>query len=195
MTSARDARLPADKEKGKVFKMRKFRILSLIFVAIFACLSIASCSKPVTAHVFLTVIEKKVTADGTEKETLIAGPMWADIKGTEANPPTVLQATREILEANGIKYTYDEDTGSITSIKNKKEGTGKGGVVTAWIFELNGEEPDTRAKDTEIFDDDGIVYYLTSWVSKDLEEAGENEGGTEAGADTEAGAETEAAGD
>lgn len=187
MTSATNARFPADKEKGKVFKMRKFRILSLIFVAVFALLSCASCSKAVTAHVFLTVIETKIMPDGTEKETLIAGPMWADIKGTEANPPTVLQATREILEANGIKYTYDETTESITAIKNKKEGTAKG-VVTGWIFELNGEEPNTRAKDTEIFDDDGIVYYLKSWVNEDVEGSGEDEGGSETVADTEAGA-------
>lgn len=167
--------------------MRKFRILSLIFVAVFALLSCASCSKSVTAHVFLTVIETKIMPDGTEKETLIAGPMWADIKGTEANPPTVLQATREILEANGIKYTYDETTESITAIKNKKEGTAKG-VVTGWIFELNGEEPNTRAKDTEIFDDDGIVYYLKSWVNEDVEGSGEDEGGSETVVETEAGA-------
>lgn len=170
--------------------MRKFKILSLIFVAIFACLNFASCSKPVTAHVFLTVIESKQNADGTEKETLIAGPMWADIKGTEANPPTVLQATREILEANGIKFTYDETTESITAIKNKKEGTSKG-VVTAWIFELNGEEPDTRAKDTEIFDNDGIVYYLKSWVNEDVEGTDTGNGGTETGEENEDNAEDE----
>ena len=172
--------------------MRKFRILSLIFVALFACLNFASCSKPVTAHVFLTVIESKQNADGTEKETLIAGPMWADIKGTEANPPTGLQATREILEANGIKFTYDETTESITSIKNKKESKAKG-VVTGWIFELNGVEPDTRAKDTEIFDDDGIVYYLKSWANEEVDGSGGEDNGVETGNENEV--ETEEEGD
>ncbi len=160
--------------------MRKIKILSLIFAAVFMCLSLASCAKEaVTAHnVYVTVVEVR-EVDGEEKMYLIGGPYYGDVKGTESNPPTVLQATMELLEANKITVKQD-DVGGIKKIKNLSDKVDeKTGMQSGWLFKLYGndrpysgvEPKDTRAVDTVIHDNDGIVYYYRTWENTELKKA------------------------
>ena len=137
--------------------MKFIKVLSLTMACLLMCLCIASCgSNAVKVNVKLSVF----TRDANGEENLLCGPFEGEIKGTTDNPPTVLQAAKEILEANSVPCEYDDT--SITSIQSEKQGM-KDGETYAWIFTLNGKEPqNTRSYNTTLSEGDVIVYYLTS---------------------------------
>lgn len=136
--------------------MKFLKTLSFLLACLMLCPFIASCgSNVVKVNVHLSVFTK----DENGNEELICGPFDGEIKGTEENPPTVLQATKEILESNSIQYTADDKF--ITSINSQKEGQ-KNGKSYAWIFTLNDKEPeDTGARNTTLSEGDVIVFYLS----------------------------------
>ncbi|MBQ6263320.1 MAG: DUF4430 domain-containing protein [Clostridia bacterium] len=143
--------------------MKKLRLISLLMAVVLVTMGLISCGgEVVSAKVRLAVI--KVNANGSKD--LICGVMESEIKGTANNPPTVLQAAREILEENSIQYTIDESTGGFTSIKNQKERSANG-VVSGWIYKLNGQDSTELANVAVVKDGDYIVYYLTSWTNED----------------------------
>ena len=143
--------------------MKAVKVISLLFALIFVAGCVCSCGgNLITAKVRLAVIKGNPTDDASKK-TLVCPVMEAEIKG---NPPTVLQATREILEENSVQYSIDESIGGghITSIKSQKERTSNG-VVSGWIFKLNGKDAPGLASETPVADGDYIVYYLSSWTN------------------------------
>ena len=172
--------------------MRKLRVVSLVMAIVLVTMGLISCGgEVVSAKVRLAVI--KVNVDGSKD--LICGVMESEIKGTANNPPTVLQATREILEENSIQYTIDEsvDGGRISSIKSQKERSANG-IVSGWDYKLNGQDATERASVAEVHDGDYIVYYLTSWSNSeavDDPDVTENESETEPETEPEAEEESE----
>ncbi len=169
--------------------MKAIKLVSLLRALLFVAACFVSCGGNfITAKVRLSVI-KGNPDDDMSKKTLICPVMEADIKG---DPPTVLQATREILEENSIKYTVDESIGGghVTAIKGNKEES-RNGVVTGWIFKLNGKDAPGLASETPVADGDYIVFYLTSWENDQAQddvndESGETETETETEEVTEA---------
>ena len=96
------------------------------------------------------ILPKKLGIEATNKNI-------NDLKLQKANEEKV---AKEILEANSVPCEYDDT--SITSIQSEKQGM-KDGETYAWIFTLNGKEPqNTRSYNTTLSEGDVIVYYLTS---------------------------------
>ncbi len=159
--------------------MKKLRLVSLVMAIVLVTMGLISCGgEVVSAKIRLAVI--KINANGSKD--LICGVMESEIKGTANNPPTVLQAAREVLEENSVQYTVDESVGGrITSIKSQKERSANG-VVSTWIPFLNGEELEGLASETEVKDGDYIVYYLQSYS---LDDAVDDPDVAEDGSDTE----------
>ncbi len=145
--------------------MKRMRIAALVMAIVLATMGLISCGgEVISANVRLAVI--KINPNGSKD--LICGVMESEIKGTANNPPTVLQATREILEENMVQYTIDESVngGRITSIKSQKERT-KDGIVSGWIYKLNGQDATELASEAVVKDGDYIVYYLDSWSNSE----------------------------
>lgn len=166
--------------------MKKLRLVSLVMAVLFITMGLISCGgEVVSAKVRLAVI--KINPNGSKD--LICGVMESEIKGTANNPPTVLQATREILEENMVQYTIDDSVGGgrITSIKSQKERS-KDGVVSGWVYKLNGKDATELASEAVVKDGDYIVYYLDSWTNSD---AVDDQDAVDEGNETETEIETE----
>lgn len=145
--------------------MKKLKIISVILTAVCLCAFLSSCGS------VLTVKDVRFTAvlvNPNGEMTLLCGAFGGDIKGTEDNPPTVLDAAIALLEENGIQYKTASDGKSITSISSKSETT-RNGYSYVWVYEINGVEPkDKRAYEIEVQEGDVIVYYL----KPELDESG-----------------------
>ena len=143
--------------------MKILRLVSLLLVVVLLGAGLMSCGGAVVSvKVRLAVIKGNHDAELSEKDLLVP-VIEGVIKGTENDPPTVLQAAKEILEENSIQFTDDESEGGrITSIKNQKERSANG-IVSTWIPYLNGEEMKGLASATVVHDGDYIVYYLQSY--------------------------------
>ncbi len=148
--------------------MKIIKATALILAIVFLSTGMIACGgNVVSATVRLSVIKIKPNGD----KDLICGVMEGTVKGTESNPPTVLQATREILDENAIQYSIDESVegGRITAIKGQKERT-QNGVVSGWIYKLNQKDATELASKAVVHDGDVIVYYLDSWTNTEAKD-------------------------
>ena len=147
--------------------MKFIKFVSLILAVTFLSVLLPACGEVVTVNdVKLAVIleSPKKAGEKKAKQTVHLDAMAGDIKSTDGNNPTVLDAVIQILEENGIQYKLDSSGESIRTIKSKSETT-KGGYSYFWEFTVNGEEG-KRAAEMEIAEGDVIVYYLIPEKSK-----------------------------
>lgn len=143
--------------------MKRLKLISIILALVCMCAILPSCGSVVTVK---DVRFTAVLVDTKGEMTLLCGAFGGDIKGTEENPPTVLDAAISLLEENGISYKTASDGRSITSIASKSEST-RNGYSYVWVYTINGEEPkDKRAYEIEAQEGDVIVYYLKPEIDK-----------------------------
>lgn len=134
-------------------KFIKFAAL-ILSVTLLTCI-LPACGEVVTVpNVRLGVI----TVDTKGKETAFISTMAADIKSTDGEAPTVLDAVIQILEENGISYKLDSNGESIRTIKSKSEST-RNGYAYYWEFTVNGKAG-KRAGEMTVNENDIIVYSL-----------------------------------
>ena len=161
--------------------MKFIKIVSLLLAVTFLSVLLPACADVITVNdVKLAVIleSPKKAGEKEAKRELHLPAMAADIKSTDGENPTVLDAVIQILEENGIQYKLDSSGESIRTIKSKSETT-RGGYSYFWEFTVNGEEG-KRAAEMEISEGDVIVYYLVpskavDGATDDSEEDAENE--------------------
>lgn len=140
-------------------KFIKFAAL-ILSVTLLTCI-LPACGEVVTVpNVRLGVI----TVDTKGKETAFISTMAADIKSTDGEAPTVLDAVIQILEENGITYKLDSTGEAIRTIKAKSETT-RNGYTYYWEFLVNGKEG-RRAAETPVEQDDIIVYIYRPYEAK-----------------------------
>lgn len=155
--------------------MKFIKIVSLVLAVTFLSVLLPACGEVVTVNdVKLSVLLE----DTKGKLSVHLDAMASDIKSTDGENPTVLDAVIQILEENGIQYKLDSNGESIRTIKSKSETT-RGGYSYFWEFTVNGEEG-KRAGEMEVSEGDVIVYYLVPSKSK-----GGNTDETGDGAETE----------
>lgn len=141
--------------------MKKIRVTALAMALVMLCLAMASCggSPKVSVTCKLSVMV------GDE---YILDHYEYTVQGTEANPPTVLQATREALQLLEISYEVDDEGLSFTCIssdgvdyKTGLDATGEN--IGAWGYLVNGIEPESgRAGTNPVLEGQDIVFTYTT---------------------------------
>ncbi len=134
-------------------KFIKFAALTLSIVMM--TLLLPACGEVVTVN---NVRLGFITVDTEGNETAFIDTMAADIKSTDGEQPTVLDAVVQILEENGISYKLDSEGESVRTVKAKSENT-KNGYSYYWEFTVNGKAG-KRAGEMELNEGDIIVYSL-----------------------------------
>lgn len=134
-------------------KFIKFAALALCIVML--TFSLPACGEVITVN---NVRLGFITVDTEGNETAFIDTMVADIKSTDGEQPTVLDAVVQILEENGISYKLDSEGESVRTVKAKSENT-KNGYSYYWEFTVNGKSG-KRAGEMELNENDIIVYSL-----------------------------------
>ena len=137
--------------------MKKIRVAALAVALVMLCLAMASCggSPKVSVNCTITV--------AAGEEPIITGYQYT-VQGTEENPPTVLQATREALQLLEVAYEVDDDGQSFTSISSDgvdyKIGLDEAGEnIWAWVYTVDGVEPESgRAGTNPVLEGQNIVF-------------------------------------
>ena len=104
-----------------------------------------------------------ITADTEDFKTRILAPTSATIKDVDGMAPTVLDAVKQIFDANNVKY--EEKDGMFTTIMGKAEGE-KDGYNYVWEFKINDSPLITYAASTKVQKGDHIVLYLNPYKVK-----------------------------
>lgn len=142
-------------------KFRKILLLALSLIIV--SLSFASCG---SVDTYSNVRFTAVTEDIHGKQTLLCGALFGDIQVGAGEDLNVIDASRALLEKNGIPFKLSQDGKSFTSIKSKSETT-RNGYFYCWECEVNGEKlENVRPCDYVVYEDDVIVYYLRPDIDK-----------------------------
>ena len=104
-----------------------------------------------------------ITADTDDFKTRILAPTSATIKDVDGMAPTVLDAVKQIFDANNVKY--EEKDGMFTTIMGKAQGE-KDGYNYVWEFKINDSPLITYAASTKVQKGDHIVLYLNPYKVK-----------------------------
>ena len=104
-----------------------------------------------------------ITVDTEDFKTRILAPTSATINDVDGMAPTVLDAVKQIFDANNVKY--EEKDGMFTSIMGKAEGE-KDGYNYVWEFKINDSDLITYAASTRVEKGDHIVLYLNPYKVK-----------------------------
>lgn len=135
--------------------MKFIKFAALILSVTFLTFLLPACGEVVTVN---NVRLGFITVDTEGNETAFIDTMVADIKSTDGEQPTVLDAVIQILEENGISYKLDSEGESVRTVKAKSEST-KNGYSYYWEFTVNGKAG-KRAGEMALNENDIIVYSL-----------------------------------
>jgi len=150
--------------------MKFIKFVSLILAVTFLTMLLPACGEVVTVK---NVRLGFTTVNTKGEEEAFIGTMVADIKATDGEAPTILDAVVQILEENGITYKLDSTGESIRTVKARSENT-RNGYAYYWEFTINGKAG-VRAGETLVEENDIIVYSLVpSKVSGGSAETDEN---------------------
>jgi len=152
--------------------MKLIKFAALILSITFLTILLPACGEVITVP---NVRVGVITVDTKGVETAFIGAMAADIKSTDGETPSVLDAVIQIFEENGISYKLDSSGESIRTIKAKSENT-RNGYAYYWEFTVNGKAG-KRAGEMDVNPGDIIVYSLVpskvSGGSVDTDENGD----------------------
>ncbi len=152
--------------------MRKIKILALVMALAALALTVVSCGGNSSPKVTVNVTVSAVV-DGETK----FGPYDLPVEGTEAEPPTVLDAVQLALQFNEINCEVD-DSLAITNItldgvdyKKYADDTN----IYGWIYLANGIEPETGKMSTNLVNEGDVIelQYLISPINPEYEVAEE----------------------
>ena len=135
--------------------MKLIKFAALILSITFLTILLPACGEVITVP---NVRVGVITVDTKGVETAFIGAMAADIKSTDGETPSVLDAVIQIFEENGISYKLDSSGESIRTIKAKSENT-RNGYAYYWEFTVNGKAG-ARAAEMEVNEGDIIDYSL-----------------------------------
>ena len=135
--------------------MKKIRIIALAIAMVMLCMTLAACnSSPKVSVTFTLSI--------VNGEEVYLDNYSYTVEGTEAEPPTVLQAVREACQMVEIATEADEaglSLGSLTydgvTIENMSSD---GENIYAWVYTVNGEDAPGRAGQTAVQEGWHIEY-------------------------------------
>ena len=150
--------------------MKFIKFAALILAITFMTMLLPACGEVVTVN---NVRLGFTTVNTKGEEEAFIGTMVSDIKATDGEAPTILDAVVQILEENGYTYKLDSTGESLRTVKAKSEST-RNGYAYYWEFTVNGKTG-KRAGETLVQENDIIVYTLNPVkISGGSEETDEN---------------------